>query len=160
MYTVVVNPNENRVCIPHPDVTVPEIMLGPYAAAAIDPSVWNDDVDAFREALEDKAIELVEADGRPVKIPKPPDNIPQQPLHAYAVKQIVFLQDDKRALEYIRMNPVYEHEAGAPADVSYLQKNFLPVLHAAQTWLESWGRRDRRSRIRAIKKRIAEIKLM
>lgn len=160
MYTIVVNPNENRVSIPHPDVTVPEIMLGPYASTVIDPSVWNDDIDAFRDALDDKAIKREEAAKRPARIPKPPDNMPQSPLHAYAVRQIVFLQNVERAMEYINMDPIYEHEAGQPPDVSYLQKNHLPILKAALAWLESWGRRDRRSRIRAIKKRIEEIKMM
>jgi len=160
MYTTVVNPNENRVSIPHPDVNVPEIMLGPYASTVIDPSVWNEDVDDFRSALEDGGVYLETSDKRPAKVPRPPKEMPQAPLHAVAVKQIVFLQDEERALEYINMNPVYEHEAGAPPDVGYLQKNHLPILYASLAWLESWKRRDRRSRIRAIKRRIEEIKLM
>lgn len=159
-YTIVVNPGENRVSIPHPKTDVPEIMLGPYEAKTIDPSVWDEEVDAFRDALDDKAIYLETSDTRPARMPKPPEDMPQSPLHAVAVRQIVFLQNEERALEYIRMKPVYEHEAGAPPDVSYLQKNHLPILYASLAWLESWKRKDRRSRIRAIKKRIEEIKLM
>lgn len=159
-YTIVVNPNEGPVCIPHSDADVPDIMLGSYASMVIDPGVWGEDVETFQNALDDKAILLEMSDKRPAKIPKPPAGMPQVPLHAMAVRQIVFLQDEERALEYIRMYPIREQEAGQPADIGYLKTTHLPILRAALEWLESWKRRDRRSRVRAIKKRIEEIKLM
>ena len=162
VYTVVTNPSDNGVSIAHPDKETDDLMLGPYESIIVDPEVWNDDVSGFWRFRERGLIRVEETSERPRPVPVPPsdDIMPDRPLLVSAVRQIVFSSDEKWANSYIFMEPHTGEDDGGPIDVTYLKGVLLPVLRAAQDWLERWHLDNRKTRLRNVKKRIKEIELL
>lgn len=156
-FTIVVNPGEDMISIPHDDREVADLMLMPYEERVIDPGVWNDDVRQFRRCVERGLVTLRTSSQRPKEVPLAPSNMPEFPLHAHAVRQIVFSQSEDQALEYIQMQPRTGEDGGGELDVTYMKESFVPVLEAARDWLEEWSRPDRKRRLEAIKRRLGDI---
>jgi len=161
-YRVVTNPSDSGVSISHPDKETDDLYLGAYESIIVDPEVWNDDVGGFYRFRERGLIQVKTTTERPRPVPPPPsdEDMPDRPVHASAVRQIVFTSDEDWANSYIFMEPRTGEDGGGDIDVAYLKGMLVPVLKAAENWLERWHLDNRKTRLRSVRKRIKEIQAL